>query len=70
MTELLDLSLEDRAFQTWSMGFLSLDTNALAEYEAYRNIKTRQDLEAIACRDDKIFGLVRGLYVANAGRGF
>ena len=36
MTELLDLSLEDRAFQTWSMGFLSLDTNARAEYEAYR----------------------------------
>ena len=70
MTELLDLSLEDRALQTWSMGFLSLDTNARAEYEAYRNIQTRQDLEVIACRDDKIFGLVRSLYVANAGRGF
>ena len=70
MTELLDLSLEDRALQTWSMGFLSLHTNALTEYEAYRNIQTRQDLEVIACRDDKIFGLVRSLYVANAGRGF
>lgn len=66
-TILLDRMVRKRAFETWQMGFRSMEIGELQQEEGFRDLRSAADLEAVFQRKDQIYTLMQRLYAANRG---
>lgn len=70
IVEILDRSVESRAFPAWTMGFHAPGGTAANGQSGFLNLRNREAFDAIERNDESLFSMMQGLYAANAGRGF
>lgn len=62
LTVLNDITLPERRFPTWWMGFKNMSTNELMQQKGFIDISSKESLETILGRHQAMLGLMREYY--------